>query len=473
MDDFSATASAIARALWDAGVRFSSAPPRPLALGPRTLSVWLPVDSDAFDTALRAERRLRSITYSSTPLVLQQDGAYLKVEVPLLHPDPIHTADMAAGPMSVQLGVSSEGYPVMWDMGRPTTPHLFIVCPSGGGKSVLLQTIVATLARWSSPDDLTIVAIDGNNMTFADPLDRLAHLQFQPATTDQEAAAALAWCNEELGRRLLAGLRTRDHPMLLLVIDEFWQVPDELVEPLVKTGAKVNLHVVAATQDCSRDMGVKIRRNFGARVCGPVAPGDWRVSQEVIGSTLALCAAGPGDMFAMLGSRPVRFQAAWAPLNDRTDLPDDPWWSDPQVWGGITVSDLPVATSAAGAMEKAPVEPIRFPQRRVHPTQQPKQVSAGALAAVEALITWSDEGRPILPGALKARGAIKAVDGEAGTRLAERLLCEIAQAFADRGLVPLGWEEHVSIDPAASGPSHPSQGEGSGPDIRLAFATTS
>lgn len=333
--------------MWARGVRFRAVPHprhgRAVVYGPSTVTIWLSIPAGHW-TAL-ARYAGDAVSIAGIPVRLIPDAPLIGVQLPRPEPVVVPLAAMRAGGRCVEIGVDEVGAPVVLDLGHPNTAHAFVGGITGSGKSEVLRAIVAGMALASAPSELEVVGVDPDGATFAGPLARLRHLRFRVAESDDEVSAVLGWCAGELDRRLSAGLPAAEHPTLLVVIDELYAVDDELVTPLVKSGAKVRIHVVGASQEMTAaDVAARVSRQFGARICGRVAPGDWRTSRAIVGSSDAQSLAGEGDMLAKLGARPVvRFRAAWAALGDRQGRPDDPWWSGPE-WQAITwpaVADVP------------------------------------------------------------------------------------------------------------------------------------
>lgn len=230
-------------------------------------------------------------------------------------------------------------------------PHLLIAGSTGSGKSVGINTIIASLLYRKHPSDLRFVIIDPKKIELAEYGKLKNHfLAISPdideeiVTTPHNAVAVLRCVEVEMERRYdrlsNAGVRnivdynerlasgrlknteTVQHtkmPYLVVIIDELADLmitaAREVEEPiarLAQMARAVGIHLVLATQRPSVDVitGV-IKANFSARIAYQVASKiDSRTILDMNGAEQLL---GNGDMLYLpSGSpKPVRLQNAY------------------------------------------------------------------------------------------------------------------------------------------------------------------
>ncbi len=230
-------------------------------------------------------------------------------------------------------------------------PHLLIAGSTGSGKSVGINTIIASLLYRLHPSDLKFVIIDPKKIELAQYGKLKNHfLAISPdvdeeiVTTPHNAVMALRGVEIEMERRYdrlaAAGVRnivdynerfksgrlknteTVTHakmPYLLVVIDELADLmitaAREVEEPiarLAQLARAVGIHLIVATQRPSVDVitGV-IKANFPARIAYQVASKtDSRTILDMNGAEQLL---GNGDMLYLASGspKPVRLQNAY------------------------------------------------------------------------------------------------------------------------------------------------------------------
>jgi len=227
------------------------------------------------------------------------------------------------------IGVDAEGQPIVEDLSR--MPHLLIAGTTGSGKSVCINTILASILLTRSPHDVQMILIDPK-MVELQMFAAIPHLMLPVVTDMRQATAVLFWAVEKMeGRYELfksAGvknvksynalsedeLRTRmganwheersprHVPYIVVVIDEFADLmmaskkeAEQAITRLAQKSRAVGIHVILATQRPSTDVitGV-IKGNLPTRIAFQVASKvDSRVILDVQGAEKLL---GGGDM---------------------------------------------------------------------------------------------------------------------------------------------------------------------------------
>jgi S-DNA-T family DNA segregation ATPase FtsK/SpoIIIE len=192
------------------------------------------------------------------------------------------------------VGADADG-PVAIDLVKHG-PHGLIAGTAGAGKSEFLQTLVAALAVGNTPEQLCFLFVDyKGGPTFKD-LRRLPHVVATVTNLDQRAAVrAMSSLRAELERRQrqladadaadvstyerqrLADATLPAFPRLVIVIDEFAEMKDQLPDLLddlvgvARTGRSLGVHLLLATQRPSGVVSPQIRANADLRVCLRVA----------------------------------------------------------------------------------------------------------------------------------------------------------------------------------------------------------
>ncbi|HHW14760.1 MAG TPA: DNA translocase FtsK [Firmicutes bacterium] len=290
--------------------------------------------------------------------------AAVGIEVPNKEVAVVHLREILAAPefanpkvrLPLALGKDIAGTPIVCDL--VDMPHLLIAGATGSGKSVCLNTMVASLLYRLRPDEVKLLMIDPKRVELA-VYDGIPHLLAPVVTDPKRAAAALKWVVEEMEKRyeLFAsnGVRNIDKynalmlqaareaaaagesagepeaeasevrplPYVIVLIDELAdlmmvaaaEVEDSICR-LAQMARAAGIHLVIATQRPSVDVitGL-IKANIPSRVAFAVSSQvDSRTILDMAGAERLL---GKGDMlFCPVGAvKPLRVQGAY--MTDR------------------------------------------------------------------------------------------------------------------------------------------------------------
>lgn len=240
--------------------------------------------------------------------------------------------------LPVPLGRDVNGRYIVGDLAK--MPHLLIAGATGSGKSVCLNSIIATFLLSRSPDDLKMIMIDPKMVELAG-YEGVPHLQAPVVTEMNKVVSALRAVLREMERRYQLfsrlGVRNIDGyelrrsteptlekmPYLVVIIDELADLmmttPDEVETILVRLAQMARatgIHLVIATQRPTVDVltGL-IKANVPARIAFAVTSvTDSRVILDVAGAERLL---GRGDMLFMPAdaAKPYRIQGSY--IDDR------------------------------------------------------------------------------------------------------------------------------------------------------------
>lgn len=271
------------------------------------------------------------------------------IEIPNRSPEFVTLKTMLTAPtmkqsrskLTVALGLNVSGEPVVADIHQ--MPHVLIAGATGSGKSVCLNTFLASILFRASPDEVKLILIDPKRVELTGYND-IPHLLSPVIVDPQQAGASLKWSVMEMQRRYKifseAGVRNitsynelagfQSLPYIVIVIDELADImlfsPKEVEESIIKIAQMaraVGIHLVLATQRPSVDVltGL-IKANIPTRIAFNVASMvDSRVILDTVGAEKLL---GRGDMLYIPpgASRPTRIQGAFVSDSEINQLMD-------------------------------------------------------------------------------------------------------------------------------------------------------
>ena len=235
--------------------------------------------------------------------------------------------------LAFALGKDIAGNPVVADVAD--MPHLLIAGATGAGKSVCINTLIASILYKAKPDEVKLLMIDPKVVELS-VYNGIPHLLIPVVTEPKKASGALNWAVQEMetryksfaetGCRDLKGynahLSEQDEPTLpqvVIIIDELADLMmtckgevEEAICRLAQKARAAGIHLIVATQRPSVDVitGL-IKANIPSRLAFAVSSGtDSRTVLDMQGAEKLL---GRGDMlFLPRGqNKPIRVQGGF------------------------------------------------------------------------------------------------------------------------------------------------------------------
>jgi S-DNA-T family DNA segregation ATPase FtsK/SpoIIIE len=236
----------------------------------------------------------------------------------------------AKSKITIPLGLDVSGKPKVANIAK--MPHVLIAGQTGSGKSVCINSWIATLLFRASPDELRLIMVDPKRVELT-PFNGIPHLLTPVIVEPDKVVSALKWAVSEMERRYklfteigakniesyneMAGFQSV--PYIVIVIDELAEImlfaPAEVEDNvcrLAQMARAVGIHLVLATQRPSVNVltGL-IKANIPTRIAFAVSSMmDSRVILDTPGAEKLL---GRGDMLYIPPelAKPVRVQGCW------------------------------------------------------------------------------------------------------------------------------------------------------------------
>ena len=264
------------------------------------------------------------------------------IEVPNAENEIVHLRDIIDTPefeehkskLAFALGKDVAGKEIITDIAK--MPHVMIAGATGSGKSVCINTLIASIIYKAKPSEVKLVMVDPKVVELS-VYNGIPHLLIPVVTDPRKAAGALAWAVQEMENRYatFASKGVRDLkgyneavdkkdgigklPHIVIIIDELADLMmvakkdvEDAICRLAQKARAAGMHLVIATQRPSVDVitGL-IKANIPSRIAFAVSSQvDSRTILDMVGAEKLL---GKGDMlFYPAGApKPTRIQGAF------------------------------------------------------------------------------------------------------------------------------------------------------------------
>ena len=274
-DEFNGMAREVEQALADHGVRVEVTG---ITAGPRVVQFglspgWIARKAATTEGGERSRVKVQSILTREKDLALALKTPFLRIEapvpgealvgleVPVPTPTKVHLRAVMEAPrfqkliskggIPIAMGQDTGGDPVALDLAA--LPHMLIAGATGSGKSVQINSIIASFLMTKTPDQLRLLMVDPKRVELT-PFNGIPHL-IQPVIVEaEEVTESLRGLNremirrykqmEELGVRNIEAYNGRSGekmPFLVLIVDE-------LADLMMVSGFEVEQNLVRLAQ---------------------------------------------------------------------------------------------------------------------------------------------------------------------------------------------------------------------------------
>ena len=262
-----------------------------------------------------------------------------KIKEPVHFSNIIQNKELEKGELNVILGKDIVGRDKIIDITK--MPHLLIAGQTGSGKSVAVNTLIATLISKKSEKEVRFIMVDPKMVELM-PYNDIPHLLVPVIIDPQQAAIALKWAVNEMENRykqlMENGVRNiksynslkyvEKMPYIVIIIDELADLMmvasgsvEESIARIAQKARAVGIHLVVATQRPSTDVITgMIKANLPSRIS--FALRSQIDSRTILDSAGAEKLLGQGDMLLLENgsSKLERIQGAFISDEEVTNL---------------------------------------------------------------------------------------------------------------------------------------------------------
>ena len=278
----------------------------------------------------------RSMGATSVRIAQVYGTKFIGIEIPNKHREMVTIRELLSSEefinsehkIPICIGKNITGETEVVDLSK--TPHLLVAGTTGSGKSVFINSLLASMLFKFPPSKLRLILIDPKMLELSVYND-IPHLLTPVVTEPRKSIMALKWVCGEMERRYTvmneAGCRNLENfnleaddkmPFIVVVIDEMADLMmtagkevEHYVQRLAQMARACGIHLVMATQRPSVDIITgSIKANFPSRISFQVA--SKYDSRTILGEVGAEQLLGNGAMLMMKnGSNIIRYQSAF------------------------------------------------------------------------------------------------------------------------------------------------------------------
>lgn len=241
--------------------------------------------------------------------------------------------------LAVPLGLDVAGNPLIIDIAK--MPHVLVAGTTGSGKSVLINSFIASLLFRSAPTEVKMIMIDPKRVELT-AYNEIPHLLYPVVVEPAESVSALKWALKEMDRRYVEfaknGVKNIDSynelagfqalPYIVIFIDELADIMalapvevEDSIARLAQMSRATGIHLVVSTQRPSVDIitGL-IKANIPCRIAFNVS--SMVDSKVIIDTPGAEKLLGRGDMLYIPPdqAKPTRIQGSFVSEQDTKRL---------------------------------------------------------------------------------------------------------------------------------------------------------
>lgn len=283
----------------------------------------------------RLEDEFQSMLGEKT--TIESSNGYVNIIIPKPRKDILDLSDIlnsnfyrtCPARVKIPLGECADGGYIIGDLDEWV--HVLVAGETGGGKSVLLHTMIASLIHGYSPEEIKFVLIDLKHVEFTFYED-ISYLQLPVIYDSENALNGLKWLVNEMDKRfkLFKQHRVRDISAyndrvgnlhrIVVIIDEYANLiltnkesEKELIK-LAQMARAAGIHLILSTQKPSKEVVTPlIKANIPTRIALSVS--SHYDSMVILDQTGAEKLNGKGDMILKDDTGTYRIQGAY--INDR------------------------------------------------------------------------------------------------------------------------------------------------------------
>ncbi|MFK4784751.1 FtsK/SpoIIIE domain-containing protein [Fusobacterium sp. MFO224] len=260
-----------------------------------------------------------------TPYIFDDEGGYVSIDIPRSKMATIRLKDIikikynTKDKLKFILGLKEDKSPLFLDLADSSSPHVLIAGTSGGGKSVLLNSMIINIMLNYTPEEVKFLFIDPKEVElgiYEDSPYLYKNILYEAEETVNIFKELITEMNKRYTKFKEKKVKEitsynkkveKDNrlPRVVVVFDEFGdflgqkKFKSKLEESLSRIAQKARaagIHLIVSTQSPKSEIiTTTIRNNLGARIALKVPDGN--ASRLILDSSEAENLLGKGDMF--------------------------------------------------------------------------------------------------------------------------------------------------------------------------------